>query len=67
MLRGDFTGALNHAKNFFIDTATAILDTGAKIVGLFNKDMADSIRGVSADLKAMKVVAEDGNSEPALG
>ena len=65
LLRGDFTGALNYAKNFFIDTATILLDVGAKVVGLFNKDMADSIRGVSADLKAMKVVAEE-DAVPAL-
>ena len=56
VLQGDFTGALTIAKNFFIDTATNILDTGAKVVGLFNKDWADSIKGVSDDLKGMKTI-----------
>ena len=65
LLRGDFTGALNHAKNFFIDTATSILKVGAKIVGLFNKDMAASINGVVADLDSLKVEAEE-ETEPAL-
>ena len=65
LLRGDFTGALNHARNYFISVATIILETGAKIVGLFNKDMADSIRGVAADLRALKVEAET-ETVPAL-
>ena len=54
LLRGDFTGALNHIKDHFITIATTLLDTGAKVVGLFNKDWADSIKGVSDDLKGMK-------------
>ena len=58
LLRGDFTGALSFAKNFFIDTATQILDVGAKIVGLFNKDMAASIAGLSDDLKGLKTDSE---------
>ena len=58
LLKGDFTGALNHAKNYFLDTATSMLDIGAKIVGLFNKDMAASIQGLSDDMKAMKTEFE---------
>ena len=65
LLRGDFTGALNFARDYFINAATIILEVGAKIVGLFNKDMATAIRGTVADLKAMKVVAET-ETAPAL-
>ena len=59
LLRGDFTGALKHAKNFFIDTATSILKVGAKIVGLFNKDMAKAIEGTIDDLQNLKVETDD--------
>ena len=65
LLRGDFTGALNHARNYFVSVATVILETAAKVIGLFNKGMADSIRGVAADLKALEVVAEE-ETAPAL-
>ena len=65
LLRGDFAGALDFARNYFISIATNILDTGAKVVGLFNKDMAKAIQGVSDDLKAMKVETETG-TVPAL-
>ena len=59
VLKGDFTGALKIARDFFIDTASNILEVGAKIVGLFNKDMADSIRGVRDDLKELKTDAAE--------
>ena len=65
LLRGDFTGALDFARNYFISVATIILEAGAKIVGLFNKDMADAMRGTVADLKALKVEAET-ETAPAL-
>ena len=65
LLRGDFTGALNHARNYFVSVSTVILETAAKVIGLFNKGMADSIRGVAADLKALEVVAEE-ETAPAL-
>lgn len=59
LLKGDFTGALNFARDFFIDTATRILEIGAKIVGLFNQDMANSIRGLVADLQGLKAAEEE--------
>ena len=65
LLKGDFTGALKIARNYFISVATIILKTGAKIVGLFNKDLADSINGVVDDLNSLKTEAET-KTEPAL-
>ena len=65
LLKGDFTGALKFARNYFISVATIILKTGAKIVGLFNKDMAESINGLVRDLEGLKEVAEQ-EAVPAL-
>ena len=54
LLKGDFTGALTAARDYFVGVATVILETGAKVVGLFNKDLADSMRDTVTDLKGLK-------------
>ena len=65
LLRGDFTGALTLPATISSTWRTIILEVGAKIVGLFNQDMADAIRGTVADLRALKVEAET-ETAPAL-